>query len=229
MGPQLENTLTDKLQVLLPQNKILTLLEQPGFKLLQLRGDDLWGMQAQPTTQVDDLNRMNIDPHLWLSTDNVRYMIALFRDRLSNIDPDNRDQYFRNADRLQSKLDLLTAQLELQLGKVRRQPFLVYHDAFQYFENQFDLNSVGAVVVHADRKPGARRISSLRQLLIKRQAICLFGEPQIESRIIQVLLEGSTAGYAVLEPLGLSLEPGEDLWFILMRNLARQLIDCLTE
>jgi zinc transport system substrate-binding protein len=55
----------------------------------------------------------------------------------------------------------------------------------------------------------------------------VFAEPQFDTRIVQNLIEGTSARTGTLDPEGLALEPGPDLYFTLMRKLADGLKGCL--
>jgi zinc transport system substrate-binding protein len=110
---------------------------------------------------------------------------------------------------------------------LREQRYIVFHDAYHYFEEAFSLQPAGAIAVSPDRPPGARRISEIRQKIRDSGASCVFSEPQFRSAIVEVVLEDSAARHGVLDPLGSALVPGQDQWFNLMQGLADNLVSCL--
>jgi zinc transport system substrate-binding protein len=110
---------------------------------------------------------------------------------------------------------------------VKDKPFIVFHDAYHYFENRFGLAAAGSITVSPEVAPGAERITQIRAKLADTHAACVFAEPQFEPKIISVVIEGSSARSGVLDPLGATLEPGPDLYFKVLDNLAGSFRDCL--
>jgi len=168
-----------------------------------------------------------LDPHVWLSPDNATAIILLLRDRLSLIDPLNVQLYLTNANAAIEKISIHTETLRHKLQSSSHRPYLVFHDAFQYFESYFDLHALGSVILGPERKPGARRISELRQLIKEEGVRCIFSEPQFEPRLVSNLTEDLDIARGELDPLGAGLDQGVELWFELTINLAKSLDSCL--
>ena len=72
-------------------------------------------------------------------------------------------------------------------------------------------------------------MQELRERLKSSGVRCVFKEPQYDSKILDVLVEGTDAKIAELDPLGLNLEAGTGQYFALMRNMAATLKDCLVQ
>ncbi len=168
------------------------------------------------------------DPHVWLSPFNAKLMAGVIAEELSAIDPENAATYQTNTDRLWQRIDAMEIRIASRLAPVRAVPFVVFHDAFQYFEESFGLNAVGSVTASPDRMPSARRITALRERIAESGARCVFREPQFESALVQVLLEDSNARAGVIDPLGTAIAPGRDAYFELMHANTDALIDCLS-
>lgn len=169
------------------------------------------------------------DPHIWLDPANAREIARRVAAALSDLDPDNRDRYEANADDFSARLDLLDRELRAVLAPISDVPYLVFHEAYGYFERRYGLARVGAVTVNPQRKPGAKHIAALRETIRSTGARCLFGEPQFQPALLATLIEGSDARIGVLDPLGAALAPGPEAYFTLMRNLAKDLRDCLVD
>lgn len=113
------------------------------------------------------------------------------------------------------------------LAPVRERPFVVFHDAYQYFEKSYELRAVGSITVNAERTPGARRVKEIRDTVRSLGASCVFSEPQFSSSLLATLLEGTNARTGTLDPLGAGVPPGPDAYFTLMRTLGFAFADCL--
>jgi zinc transport system substrate-binding protein len=104
---------------------------------------------------------------------------------------------------------------------------VVFHDAYQYFEHRYGVSAVGAITINPTVRPGARRLGEIRERLEHLDAACVFAEPQFEPALVDTLIEGTSAGKGVLDPLGAALEEGPDQYFGLMHGLADSLVECL--
>jgi zinc transport system substrate-binding protein len=168
------------------------------------------------------------DPHLWLSPAVTRQIAVGLTERLALWDPAHAEAFERNRDALIARIDALEADIARQLEPVRDRPFLVFHDAYQYFEHHFGLNAAGSITLDPALSPGARRVQELRTRLQTDDVSCLFTEPQFRPALAQTLVEGTKTDLGELDPVGSELEPGPDAWFLLMQNLADDLTDCLS-
>lgn len=170
-----------------------------------------------------------MDTHIWLGPDNAKAMTRAIAAALAEVDPDNAATYLANADAAVATLAALGEELRETLAPVREAPFIVFHDAYQYFEQAFGLNAVGSVTVSPEILPGTAQLAELRARVEAAGATCVFAEPQFEPRLVTMLTDGTTARKGVLDPLGADLAPGADAYPQLLRNLADALVDCLSE
>ncbi|MBX9464861.1 MAG: zinc ABC transporter substrate-binding protein ZnuA [Aquamicrobium sp.] len=168
-----------------------------------------------------------IDMHLWLDPSNAKAFVHEIEEALSAADPDNAAAYEANADALNEKLDALIAETDAALAPVRGRGFVVFHDAYQYFENRFDIQAAGSITVSPEAIPGAQRLTEIRAKVAELGATCIFAEPQFEPRLVSVVAEGTQARTGVLDPLGADLDDGPELYFELIRNLTTSLTTCL--
>ena len=144
------------------------------------------------------------------------------------MDEANAGHYRANAAALSTKLDALDRALKRKLTPFKDKPFLVFHDAYQYFEVAYDLRAVGAITSGPDRQPGARRLSRIKSEITRLGPVCVFSEPQFAPKLVQTLMGESVAKTGVLDPEGSTLAPGPGLYFNLMNDLADNLVGCLT-
>ncbi|MCR6669872.1 zinc ABC transporter substrate-binding protein [Devosia ginsengisoli] len=167
------------------------------------------------------------DMHFWLDPENAKLMVTQIATTLAEADPDNATIYQANAEAELVKLDELEAELATVLAPVADKPFIVFHDAYQYFEARFGLTLAGSVTVTPDVMPGAARIDELKAKVAELGATCVFAEPNFEPTIIAAITEGSPAKSGTLDPEGGALTEGVDLYPNLLRGLATNLVDCL--
>ncbi len=224
IGPSLETFLQRPLAGSRDGTRVLALSAVPGLALLANRGGGVRHDDARSRAH-DEV--ASYDAHIWLSPFNAKLMAAAIAKELSSLDPKNAATYQTNVDRLRQRVDAMKARIALRLAPLRTAPFVVFHDAFQYFEESFALNAVGSVTASPDHLPSARRIKALRREIAESGARCIFREPQFESALLQILLEDSDARAGVLDPLGTDVAPGPGAYFELMDANTDALIECL--
>jgi len=167
------------------------------------------------------------DMHFWLDPENAKVFVGQIEATLVAADPDNADEYAQNADALRDRLDELLVETGEAVADVADGRFVVFHDAYQYYENRFGVTATGSITVSPDVMPGAARIDEIRTRVQELDVTCVFAEPQFEPRLIEVVTEGTDARAGVLDPLGADLEEGPELYFDLIHNMTTSLTECL--
>jgi zinc transport system substrate-binding protein len=219
IGPDLETYLARPLATLTKAD-IVVLERAPGVHLLPARRGGLFEPDAE-----DGPN----DPHIWLDPENAIAMTRAIAAALTKADPAHGALYAANAARQIAALQAQEKELAAQLAPLHGRPYLVFHDAYQYFERRFGLAATGSITVAPDRPVGPRRIETLRQAIRAGRIACVFREPQFPPHLIDTLTEGTSVRTGVLDPLGAALVPGPDLYPKLMRSLAGALAACLAD
>ena len=176
----------------------------------------------------DDHGHGEFDPHVWLDPVNAKAIVHEIEEALVKADPEHASIYKANAHKMMDQLDSLVAELSDQLEPVHDKGFIVFHDAYQYFEQRFDVSAIGSITVSPEVMPGAERVSELREKISDLSATCVFSEPQFEPKLVKTLVDGTGARTGVLDPLGATLVKGPDLYFQLLRNMASSLKKCLS-
>jgi zinc transport system substrate-binding protein len=167
------------------------------------------------------------DPHVWLDPENAKAMAAAVAAELSKADPANAKAYEANAAAFAASLDAVSADIAKELEPAKGKPFIVFHDAYQYFENRFGLDAAGSISDISAQAPSAERLKEVRDKLAATKAQCVFREPQYDDKVVAVVIEGSAAKSGVLDGLGADLTPGPEAYPQLLRNLASSFHACL--
>ena len=133
-----------------------------------------------------------------------------------------------NALKTQQDIDRFAAQWKARLDEVSSKPYIVFHDAYQYFEKAFGMNAVGSITIDPERRPGARRIKELRTKIADLKVVCLFKEKQFSGqKLIDTLMENDNVKVGILDPIGSRIPNGPKAWFVMMRANAQSLLGCL--
>ena len=169
-----------------------------------------------------------VDPHAWLDPENARVWLGLIADALAEVDPANAATYRANAEAASVEIDTLMSEVATLVGPIQDKPFIVFHDAYHYFEARFGIEAAGAVSLGDATSPGPARLQEIRDTIAELKADCVFSEPQFEPALVATVIEGSGARTGMLDPVGAALEPGPGLYGVLIRSLAEDLSDCLS-
>ncbi|MEO0701697.1 MAG: zinc ABC transporter substrate-binding protein [Pseudomonadota bacterium] len=167
------------------------------------------------------------DPHAWLSPQNASTWLNLIAAQLSSADPENAGAYFANAAAAIEEMEALSAEITATLDPVRGGNFIVFHDAYQYFETYFDFPASGAISIGDATDPSPARVAEIQGRIRDQGVDCVLAEPQYNPGLVATVLEGTEASTGVIDPLGASLEPGPALYPQLLRNMAATLAECL--
>lgn len=177
----------------------------------------------------DHVAHGEIDQHLWLDPANAAAMVDGIAAALAAADPARAATYADNGAALKVRLSELTSDVAASLDGLSDRPFVVFHDAYQYFENRFEVAAVGSITVVPDTPPSAGRVAEIRERMQELGAVCVFAEPQFNPRTVEVVAEGTGAHTGVLDPLGVELPAGPDHYFALLRQMAATMGRCLAE
>jgi zinc transport system substrate-binding protein len=167
------------------------------------------------------------DPHLWLDPENAIAIARAVADRLIAIDPANADSYRTNLTALTDAIDRLDAATAAALAPVHDAPYIVFHDAFQYFEKRYGLAGVGSITLDPEQGTSAARLKAIRERLADADVVCAFTEPRIDPGLIETAVEGSNVRIATLDPEGIALDPGPALYARLMGDVRDTMAACL--
>ena len=242
VGEDLTPWLEKSIDTLSRNAEIITLLDQSETKLLKFRESALF--EAHDHDDHDDHdhdkahddhddheghNHGTHDPHAWLSIDNAQSWLNVIAAKLSAVDPENAGVYYGNAASAIAELDAVEKEINATLDPVRGNRFVVFHDAYQYFENSFEFFAAGAISLSDASDPSAARIAEV-QGRIKNEGIdCILSEPQYNANMVATVLSGTDAKTGVIDPLGSSLEPGPNLYTELVYDMAETLAGCLSD
>ena len=169
-------------------------------------------------------NHGEFDAHIWLDPSNAKEMVHEIAHELGDLDPANKDKYEANAEATIIALDQLIKDVSNNINKDAK--FVVFHDAYQYFEERFGVRAAGALTLNTDVLPGAKQIDEIQDVIKDKGIKCIFSEPQFNPKIISTIAEDMNIKTGVFDPLGANIESDKDLYFKLISNLGNELKGC---
>ena len=234
-GERLEQFLAKPIHSLAASAKLVSLQETPGLRFWPLRSgknrqkiENEASLDRQRSNENENGWPLGVDPHIWLDPLNAKMITQNIVQILSDLDPENAKIIRSNGEKAVIRLNELDQQLRTEMSDVSARVYMVFHDAFQYFEKRYQLNYIGSVTHRVGHASSVRRLREVRKTIKKNKVRCIFYEPQFSPKLVQTVIAGSSVKKGELDPLGAGLVPGVELYFTLLNNLSRSLRTCLS-
>ena len=192
--------------------------------------DDHDGHEDEHEGHDDDHNDAHahahgeFDAHIWLDPVNAKKMVLEIAHELSDLDPNNKVKYENNANATIKSLDELVDSNKKILSKDIS--YVVFHDAYQYFEKRFGVIPAGALTLNPDVLPGAKQISDIQDVINDKGIKCIFSEPQYNPKIIETIGNDMKISTGVMDPLGAYIDAGPSMYSDLINGIANSIKDC---
>ena len=235
IGEDLETFLETPLESIAKNSRHITLMDSDEIELLKFReknifdGHDEHGDEHdEHADEHDDHHDGHAhgehDIHFWLDPEIAKTIVKIVTRELSEIDPTNASTYKSNSIKAVNEIDQLISDTRSKINS--NASYVVFHDAYQYFEKRFGVEVVGALTVNPEVLPGAKQLAEIREVIEHENINCLFSEPQFNPSIADTIAKDTGVKAAVIDPLGAELDPGKDLYFDLIGNIATSFESC---
>ena len=232
-GENLEGFLAKPIHSLAAGARVVSFEDTPGLILRPFRSVKEW-QELDPESKNDQdhvkkrkINRLpGNDPHIWLDPLNAQKITQYLVQILSEFDPDNAQTYHSNGKKTILRLSDLNIQLETKMSSVSSKPYIVFHDAYQYFEKRYQLNPIASVTVSSGTSTSVGRLIDIRKKIKIKKVLCIFTEPQFSPKLVQTVISGTAVKKGILDPIGTSISPGPEMYFTLLNNISHSISNC---
>ena len=227
-GSALETGLEKVLNAVGKTEQSVSVLADPRLTVLQAREGAHHHYGRDHDDDDHDHDHDKTDGHYWLMPENMIAVAEIAAEKLSAADPENAAVYEKNAEKVKAGIVALKEKGMKALEPCKGKPYVVFHDAYQYFEKSFGLIPLGALFIDPHHAAGAGRVSDVREKIRLSGTVCLFSEPQFSDKKLKAAAEGLSVSFGELDPSGASLNSGKAFYFELMDNLIRSFANCLS-
>ena len=236
IGEDLETFLETPLESIAKNSRHITLMDSDEIELLKFREKNIFdGHDEHGDEHADEHGDEHDDHHdghahgehdihFWLDPEIAKTIVKIVTRELSEIDPTNASTYKSNSIKAVNEIDQLISDTRSKINS--NASYVVFHDAYQYFEKRFGVEVVGALTVNPEVLPGAKQLAEIREVIEHENINCLFSEPQFNPNIAETIAKDTGVKAAVIDPLGAELDPGKDLYFDLIGNIATSFESC---
>jgi zinc transport system substrate-binding protein len=248
IGEDLESFLETPLKSIAKNSRHITLMESDEIELLKFREKNIFGdhdehddhdehaddhdeheENEEHGDEHDDHDEHGhahgeYDIHFWLDPEIAKTIVKIVTRELSEIDPANSSAYNSNSAKALKEIDQLINDVKSKINRDAK--YVVFHDAYQYFEKRFGVEVIGALTVNPEVLPGAKQLAEIREVIEHENVNCLFSEPQFNPSIAETIARDTGVKAAIIDPLGAKLDPGKDLYFDLIGDIASSFKSC---
>lgn len=188
------------------KNNIYQISKLSQIKILQARGQN-----------------KNSDLHLWLNPENGVKFAEFAAQKLCELDSKNCGKYTKNLAIFKSDVLQTIKLIKNKITLTKNQNYIFYHDAYQYFEDYFALNSLPPISKNHESYLTVRNLREFDEVAAAKKIKCLFGDMIDEKNSAQKLAENYKIKFAKLDPLG----DEKNSYPQILKNISEEIVGCL--
>jgi zinc transport system substrate-binding protein len=206
----------------------------PGFELYLT---DVFNTQAATKTlltfsRLQDVELAfeesgELDPHLWLDTHNALRLAEAIAKAASAIDPLNEINFQGNLDKFRIELEAASQDISAIFANKVEKTYAVYHNAYRYFENQFELQYSIVLLKHPESQANFQEIMQVRRSVQELQPRCLLIELDSNGATIATMLGGVELDMPIIDTMGYDVIADATGYITMLRKLAEQFRQCV--
>lgn len=209
-----------KVMTQLPKLKIITASQ--GIPLLKNIYYDK--AQAKNVLNVNEL----YNPHVWVSVSLAIQEVKNIGEQLAEFDPMHAAEYKKNTDEYIQKLEQLKTRMHVILDNVKNRNIITFHDAFQYFAKEFNLNIIAVIEKAPGSEPSAGELVDTINVIKKHNIKAIFAEPQYPAKSAFTIAAETGVKVYMLNPLETgTAHPEADDYINIMENNLQVLKEAL--
>ena len=210
IGPEFETHISDFFVQTQIKAKTITVIDTPGL-------------------QLHNLGEGQLDAHLWLDSSNAIQIASVIAERAVEMDPDNATSYRQNLQKFRVDTESRNQQIKQRFQRPATTSYVVYHNAYQYFEQQFGLQHGMVILQDPEVQPGIREIIELRSQVNEQRPSCLLLEFDSSVDLVSTVLNDYELKLITVDLLGSNVNSSENAYSEFIANLADDFYQCLYE
>jgi len=197
----------------------------------QMAESDSGSKSTLTAMQLDGINlhkltATQVDAHLWLDSTNALKIAAAIARFAVEFDSLNADAYEENLSQFTREIESMNVEIASSLALTAR-PYIVYHNAYQYFEKQFGLDHQLSLLSDPETQPGIRELLATRRRIKEESPQCLILEPDSNPNLIATILSGHELSRVTIDLLGYNMNAESGSYIKFMRGVAAAFRNCL--
>ncbi|MFT4863818.1 MAG: zinc transport system substrate-binding protein [Pseudohongiellaceae bacterium] len=210
VGPEFEVHISENMERLVKGRPLLTAFDLADLKLLYL---------AESSGK---------DGHVWLSSHNAKVIASELAAQLAVIDPTNATAFAANLQQFKASLDVSNKAIQARLIAYKSTAYLVYHNGFQYFEQEQGLQHLLPLVLDPEVSPSINQIVAVRKKIEATQPKCLISEADANADLANTFTRGVEMKIVEVDLLGYNIPLSTQAYIELLESVADSYTACLS-
>lgn len=166
------------------------------------------------------------DQHFFLNPENVTIILLFLTEILSKNLINIKFMIKDNSQEIQKKIFKINKKIRNKLLQLKKIPFIVLHDGFQYFEKYYNLNHQFSIYLHSKQSLSIKRLNIIRKIIEKKKIQHIFIEPQLSINYIKLLDIYHDINICIIDPIGINLILKNNFYLKLINNIAISFYTC---
>ncbi|OQC58829.1 MAG: putative periplasmic iron-binding protein precursor [Bacteroidetes bacterium ADurb.Bin012] len=162
----------DKFRELNPKLKVVDLSKGVQYIV------ENYGEESHETESSIEEHR-GVDPHYWLSVSGARIIAQNIYEELIRDHPDNHEEYNKNLQNFQQRLDSLEAYIHQRLDSVSQHSFMIFHPSLTYLARDFNIQQIA--IEERGNSPSTRRMKEIVELARSKGITMILYQSQFDS------------------------------------------------
>jgi zinc transport system substrate-binding protein len=197
LGVSLERGWLSKIQSLNPNLVIIDYGE--GIPLIPMIAHHHHEEEEHEEKHEEEHEHDNLDPHIWLSPKLVKIQAQNIYQGLVSLDPENEAEYKQNLDNFLVEIDQLDAQIRENLTGIKNRKFIVFHPAWGYFAQDYDLEQIPIEI--GGQEPSAAELGELVKLVQTENIRVIFAQYQFNARTAETIAKEIGGEVQFIDPI----------------------------
>lgn len=173
-----------------------------------------------------------MDPHVWNDPIYAEQEVINIKNAMKKADPTNSQYYEDNANAYLTKLAALDSSIKSGLSNCKKNTFISFHNAFNYFSNRYRIHDVWISGMAPESDVPPQDIQRVIQIAKDKNTKVIFSEDLVDPRLANTLANEVGAQVLILSPLeGINQTEQQegmtylDKWYQNLHNL-RMALEC---
>jgi zinc transport system substrate-binding protein len=160
------------------------------------------------------------NPHVWLDPVLAQNICRRIAQALIEGDPAHKKAYEENLAQYLKQLEDLDRDIKKSVATFHIKDYVCFHDAYAYFSQRYGLRQVGVIEASPGREPSPGHLQRIIAGIKKYGVKAVFAEPQLNSRVAEVIAQEAGVQVLIIDPLGGRPPYGSDYIKLMRHNLA---------
>lgn len=139
------------------------------------------------------------DPHIWNSTTNARIIVKNIYKGLCELNPENKEYFRQNMDRLLKEIDRIDNGLKTLISGTKNRVFLIFHPALSYFAKDYGLEQI--CIEEEGKEPSPIHLKNLIETCREKEIKIIFVQEEFDKRNAELISRETGARLVIINPL----------------------------